>query len=258
MKLFIHEAGEGSSPVVLIHGLGASHRAFDELMSLGAKTHRFFAVDLPDTGHSERWAETRSPHDMALSLANHFAARGLTRFRLFGHSFGGLVALSLAALKPEWVERLVVANTPGLGLPPEAKARLNHPALKGLRRWLSRTTLPAPRWAVRGYLKWLWGPSRAVTDAAVGLSVENAKHPQFVPSMFDSLHEITRYDLPLTALRAASFGKEVIWGERDRLVPVTEGERLANALGAAFTVLPGAGHCTPEEQPAAVLEAIDR
>lgn len=257
MKLFIREAGQGTAAVVLIHGLGASHRAFDELISLGEETHRFFAIDLPETGHSERWAPTRSPRDMAFALADHFEARGLTRFRLFGHSFGGLVALSLAAHRPEWVERLVIANTPGLGLPSDAKAHLDHPTVSHLTEWLSRRSLPAPKWVVKQYLKWLWGTARVVTDAAVMVSVENAKHPQFLKAMFDSLNEITRYELPLAALKRAPFGKEVIWGERDRLVSVIDGERLALALGATFTVLPDTGHCTPEEQPSAVLEAID-
>jgi pimeloyl-ACP methyl ester carboxylesterase len=48
----------------------------------------------------------------------------------------------------------------------------------------------------------------------------------------------------------------VLWGDKDPLVPVIHGERLATALQADFRVLADVGHCVPEEHPQAVLEAI--
>ena len=50
---------------------------------------------------------------------------------------------------------------------------------------------------------------------------------------------------------------KVIWGELDRLCPVSGAEQLAERLPAAeIAVLPGVGHTPQVEAPDAVVEAI--
>lgn len=253
MKIFARDVGQGE-PVVLVHGLGASHRAFDELIELGG--HRYLAVDLPGVGESGDWAGN-TPDLIARSLSTHLTSMGVTRYRLFGHSFGGLVALSLAAHYPTAIDALIVANAPGLGLSPDAKALLSHPMVDTTSKWLGRAALPIPKAFVRTYLKWLWGDVRAVSDAAVEASIANSKNPRFVPAMFECLRSIAQYQLPVAALRNAPFRKQVLWGDRDRLVSAIDGERLAIAIGAQLRVLPGVGHSLPEEAPQELKAAID-
>lgn len=181
---------------------------------------------------------------------------GITRYRLFGHSFGGLVALSLAAQQPTAIVRLVVANAPGLGLSADTKSLLSHPMLERTAQWLTGASLPMPRPLVRAYLQWLWGDSRPVPESAVDRSLENARSPRFMPSLVESLRAIADYQLPVAALREAPFEKHVLWGDRDRLVSAIEGERLAIAIGAKLRVLPRVGHCVPEEAPHEVRQAL--
>ncbi len=252
MRVFCRDQGQGE-PVVLVHGLGASHRAFDEVISTGG--YRYLAVDLPGVGQSGAWASSSPPH-IAERLQVHLASMGVTRFRLFGHSFGGLVALSLAALEPQAIVSLVVASCPAMGLGEDAKSLLAHPMVAAMSGWLSRTTLPVPKPLVQGYLKWLWGDSGAVSDSAVAVAVENARNPRFLPAMIESLQSIAGYHVPVAALRQATFDKAVLWGERDPLVSVIEGERLAIAIGARLQVLTGVGHSLPEEAPFEVKAAL--
>ena len=50
----------------------------------------------------------------------------------------------------------------------------------------------------------------------------------------------------------------VVWGEDDPFYPVTLGERLHQALkGSTFTVIPGASHFVPEDQPDALRRALE-
>jgi len=252
VRIFRRDEGQGE-PVVLVHGLGASHHAFDELISLGGA--RYLAVDLPGVGTSEAWAQS-APREIASALSAHLTGLGISRYRLFGHSFGGLIALSMAAQQPSSVVRLVVANAPGLGLSADTKAFLQHPMFARTASWLGGASLPMPKPLVRAYLAWLWGDARPVTERAVEQSIENAKSPRFMPSMFDSLRAIADYQLPVAALREAPFEKHVLWGERDRLVSAIEGERLAIAIGAKLRVLPRVGHCLPEEAPHEVRQAL--
>ncbi len=253
MTLFVRDVGQGE-PVVLVHGLGASHRAFDELIALGG--YRYLAVDLPGVGESGEWA-SNTPDFIARGLSTHLTAIGVKRYRLFGHSFGGLVALSLAAQQPTAIDALIVANAPGLGLSADAKALLTHPMFETTSQWLGRVSLPVPKAMVRGYLKWLWGDVRAVSDAAIEVSVVNSRNPRFMPAMLECLSSIAHYPLPLAALRDATFRKQVLWGDRDRLVSAIDGERLAIAIGATLRVLPGVGHSLPEEAPHELKAAID-
>ncbi len=253
MKIFCRDEGLGA-PVVLVHGLGASSRTFDALIRLGG--YRFLAIDLPNVGGSQSWASGAEPRHIATALGDHLTTLGLTRYRLFGHSFGGLVAICLAAERPSAIEGLVIANAPALGLTADAKKTLKQPALDVMSQWLQGVRLPVPRAVVKAYLQWLWGEPGAVTEAAIDASVENAKNPGFLRSMLESMRSIAEFQLPHEALRSAHFSKHVLWGDRDRLVSVIEGERLALAIGADFKVLTGVGHCLPEEAPKAVLEAL--
>jgi pimeloyl-ACP methyl ester carboxylesterase len=49
----------------------------------------------------------------------------------------------------------------------------------------------------------------------------------------------------------------VVVGEHDALTPPAEAEAMAKAIpGAQFRVVPGAGHLTPLERPAELVEAL--
>jgi pimeloyl-ACP methyl ester carboxylesterase len=50
----------------------------------------------------------------------------------------------------------------------------------------------------------------------------------------------------------------VIWGAEDPFYPMALGERLhASLKGSSFTVIPGAAHFVPEDQPEALRRAIE-
>jgi pimeloyl-ACP methyl ester carboxylesterase len=49
----------------------------------------------------------------------------------------------------------------------------------------------------------------------------------------------------------------LIWGRRDRLVPLLLGRRLQAAIpGATLDVIPDVGHFAPEEAPQRISESI--
>ncbi|MBE2251682.1 MAG: alpha/beta hydrolase [Myxococcus sp.] len=252
MPIHFRDEGQGE-PIVLIHGLGASHRVFDGVITEGGERHRFLAVDLPRSGRSRHWAEN-TPDAIADALEPFLVNRGLTHFRLFGHSFGGLVALSYAAKFPHRVSALTVASAPALGLPPEARLFLESPLAPMSTMWMAATPMWRPM--VKNYLRWLWGPKAAFKDETVEHYLESLRADGFVTGMLDSLRSVGRFKLRSEALAAATFPRRVIWGDRDPLVPVVQGEQLAAALGADFRVLEDIGHCVPEEHPTAVLDAI--
>jgi pimeloyl-ACP methyl ester carboxylesterase len=58
----------------------------------------------------------------------------------------------------------------------------------------------------------------------------------------------------LSGVRAPAL---VVWGEDDRIVPVSAGHAYARALpGARFATVPAAGHFVDMEQPAALARLV--
>src|SRR5208337_1517030 len=108
------EAGSDRSPaLVLVHGLYASHRSFEDVIDpLSARFH-VIVPDLPGFGESEKPSPSRYGYGVeahAESIADLIAAFGVGRASVLGHGMGGAVALTLAAEHRELVQRLVVGG----------------------------------------------------------------------------------------------------------------------------------------------------
>ena len=98
---------------ILLHGWGCSGDIFDNLVSLMPEK-RFLIVDFPPFGQSDiepKGWNIFTYANMITSLVHHC---GLTHVNVCGHSFGGRVAILLASLNPQMVDRLVLLDSAGL------------------------------------------------------------------------------------------------------------------------------------------------
>lgn len=250
----LHHRDEGSGPpVVLLHGLASTVRIFDDVIKEGGSQYRFVGVDLPRSGRSKQWAPS-SPAAIADRLMPWLEKRGLKRFAVVGHSFGGLVAIELAARWPKAVSLLVVASAPALGLPPQLRQFLDNPAAEWAIGWVAK--LPMYRRAVKQYFEWLWVERGTLSDRHVEIYEEALRAEGVWQGMLEAGRAVASWRLPLEQLRTARVPTKVLWGENDPLVPLLHGEHLATALEAPFTVLPHIGHCVPEQRPKAILAAL--
>jgi proline iminopeptidase len=101
--------------IILLHGgPGFDHTCFKPFLSPLAETAQLVYVDLRGQGRSGRPPlETCVPARMADDIAQLCLQLGIVRPAVFGHSFGGFVALHLALRHPEAVGQLILANTAG-------------------------------------------------------------------------------------------------------------------------------------------------
>lgn len=251
MTMHFRDEGEGE-PLLLLHGLGASSRVFDPLFSRRSK-RRLITVDLPRTARSGHWASS-TPEHIASALLEFLDKRRAKTFELFGHSFGGIIALHLAAQVPSRVQRLTVASTPAQGVASEFKQLLANPMADMTMGWFGR--MPVWRPALKAYLQMIWGPSSQVSESHLSIYEEAIAAPGFSEGMLEALRAVANFRAPVAQLKSAKFEKRVLWGEKDRLVSVVEGERLALAIGAKLTVLRDIGHCLPEEAPESLREVL--
>lgn len=99
--------GSAGSRVVLLHGLFGQGKNWTGVAKQIAQRHRVLLVDLPHHGRSP-WPEH---FDFAQTAAEVVATLpGDEPVTVVGHSLGGKVAMMLALLHPDRVERLVVAD----------------------------------------------------------------------------------------------------------------------------------------------------
>jgi pimeloyl-ACP methyl ester carboxylesterase len=106
------------TPVVFLHGLGASGRYWDEFRRLGDDSFTGMAVDLLGFGRSPKPAD--ETYDIECHL-RHLLPVLPERAVVVGHSAGAVLALALAVRFPERVHGLVLVSLPAY--PDAATAR---------------------------------------------------------------------------------------------------------------------------------------
>jgi len=104
--------GPNAGPaLVLLHGGSANWQYFEGLLPDLAQRWHVFAPDLRGHGRSGRTVGHYTLRDYADDVTA-FLQRVSGPASLFGHSLGGMVALMAADQCPDWVNAVVVGDSP--------------------------------------------------------------------------------------------------------------------------------------------------
>ncbi|MET1022416.1 MAG: alpha/beta hydrolase [Arthrobacter sp.] len=94
--------------VVLIHGIGASHRYLRRLHGKLAETGDTYSIDLPGFGGTPKPERTLSVADQATYILGALEQLGVLECVLVGHSMGVQFAVEAALQQPGRISRLVL------------------------------------------------------------------------------------------------------------------------------------------------------
>jgi pimeloyl-ACP methyl ester carboxylesterase len=235
--------GEGP-PLLLVHGYGGAAWNFTEMQPHLAG-RRLIVPDLPGHGRSAPLPAAASLRGFADALVPLLDGP----VDVLGHSLGGVVALRLAERHPELVRRVVVAAAAGIssstrwaeltitlaGIVQPARiagrrveriarsSRLRRLVFGGLE--VSNADLLSER-AVHGFLR-----ASALHTDALGAGLALAAD--------DPRRDLERVRCPVLLL----------WGGRDKQVPVEDGFEYARRLRAPIRVIADCGHLLIGERP---------
>ena len=221
------QAGQGEV-LLFLHGWGSDSSVMWPLASSFLDAgFRILALDLPGFGQTEAPPEPWSAGDYAQFVRDFIKSHNIAQLNVVGHSFGGSVAMLLAAEQPERVGKLVLLNSAGVRRAPAWPARWRAQAIRSARSALQ--------------LLGLSGAAARLSDwSAVRFGSEDYRAARGV--MRRTLVRVLAEDLTATSgrIQAATL---LLWGEQDEATPLWQGKLLESTIpDAGLHVFPGAGH----------------
>lgn len=231
----------GSPAIVFLHGwrLQGSvwFSVWEKLLEQESDTaYALYALDLPGFGKSETPRRAYALADYASVVEEFTQKLGRTHVALVGHSFGGRIALKVAAAERVPLQRLVLVGGAGFR---------SRGAVFTLKRIVAKIVKPF-------FFFSFMQPLRRTLYALIGAEDYTA-----TPKLREMFVNITREDLgPL--LPQIKIPTLLVWGENDHETPVSFGERMRDAIsGAKLIILKDAGHfCFLDRTEAFVRELV--
>lgn len=217
---------DGSPTVVLVHGIGMSHRSFARSQRALATTHRTVSVDLPGFGWLPAAGRRLSIEELGDLVVRAVRSRGHDDLVLVGQSMGSQVVVESARQHPSVVRSVVMVG----------------PVIAAGRRTLRQQAFDLAR---DGLVERVRMNAVLVTD--------------YLRSMRQYLHELRpmlRYGTEDTVAQLAQ-PVLVVRGDRDPIARREWSERVAAAApDGTFVELAGPHH-VQERQPEAFARLVD-
>jgi pimeloyl-ACP methyl ester carboxylesterase len=255
---------EGSGPVLLlIHGMAGTYETWRPVIEPLALLHTVIAPDLPGHGSSEPSGGDYSLGTLAAGLRDLLVKLGHERATLVGHSLGGGIAMQFAYQFPEITERLVLVSSGGLG--PEVSPVLRAAALPGASLFIAATAVPgriAGSALARGLASVGLQPSADVAEVARGYAslADPGRRGAFLATLRSVVGtEGQRIDAGDRLYLAGGVPALIVWGRRDRIIPVAHGEDAHQTIpGSYLEIFDNAGHMPQLEAPGRFVAVLER
>jgi len=247
-------------PVILIHGFGGSMWQWEYQQHPLSQHFRVLTLDLPGAGLSDKPEIDYRPDQMLDFFVGFMDAVKIPQATLVGNSMGAGLAIGMALTHPTRVAKLVLVD----GLPQRVMEKLTSPSV---RRALETG---APPWLVsfgntlfgglmiESILEEIVHDPALLTPAVLERSNRNRQRPGVIKPIMAVRDNVPLWESGFAMrLGAITHRTLVLWGEEDRVFPVTVGEELHQTIkGSRFIRIPKAGHIPQWERPDVVNQEL--
>jgi pimeloyl-ACP methyl ester carboxylesterase len=234
--------GEGT-PVLLLHGWGANIGLVWPLAEALIKHgYRCYVLDMPGFGKSPEPPQAWTVYDYAKFVVAYMDAHQLENVYLFGHSFGGRLALILGADYGERIKKIALSDAAGIRPKEEFWPSFRLKSYKAIRDVMAKIGLKSLSETLRDAYNKRYGS--ADFQAVSGV-------------MRQTMVNVVNEDLLSYAARVKS-PTLLFWGSKDEDTPLWMGQTLEKTIpDAGLVVHEGAGHYAYLERLAETVRVMD-
>ncbi|MQA91610.1 MAG: alpha/beta fold hydrolase [Gemmatimonas sp.] len=226
----------GSSPLLLIHGLGTSSEIWTEMLDALDSSRRIVAPDVLSHGQSSPPASIFTIHHHARSMFLLLDELGIDRVAVAGNSMGAQIAAEMAATRPDRVDRLILVGCP---------------AWESHRERLRYLDMRSPMIGNDGLPRVQGAP-----DISGRTPPSNPSTPRSDLGIWylNSVWAVSSFDIVprLSLIRSPTL---VVYGSDDWLLP-TSTTLMRGIEHAVEVIVPEGGHIVPRIKPNELAEAI--
>jgi pimeloyl-ACP methyl ester carboxylesterase len=255
----VHFRDEGnpndSTPIVLIHGTGASLHTFEGWTEGLKQGRRVIRMDLPGYGLTGPFPKGDYAMESYVEFLKSFLDKlDIDRCAIAGNSLGGGIAWRFAEQYPDRVEKLILIDASGYHYKsqsrPIAFEIAKVPLIKNMLKFIT------PRFVAKSSLENVYADKSLVTDELVDryfeLTLRKGNRQAFI-DRFAAAKDTTAYQR-ISSIQTPTL---ILWGEQDQLIPLESARRFhADLPNDTLVILPNLGHVPMEENPERSLESV--
>jgi pimeloyl-ACP methyl ester carboxylesterase len=260
IRYWFHPGPEGAmgSPLLLIHGFGANLNQWRHNLPALSQVAPVYALDLLGFGDSEKAATLYGAELWGTLVADFIQTVIGQPVALVGHSLGALVALTTTHHHPSWVQRLALITLPLEANREDLVAGWVAALALRVESWVANPLLMRSLFAVvrrpgflRRALAGIYTVADRVDDDLVNLfalPTGDRGAARTLCYLVRSRTEASFSPSVKAMVAALAVPTLLLWGDRDRVVPVAVAQGLAHlSPQLTTTILPGVGHCLYDE-----------
>lgn len=244
--------GEGT-PLVLIHGTPFSSQVWRKIAPLLAGKFKVYFFDLLGYGLSEK-----SDHqNVSLEVQNRLLVAllnewGLVKPEVLCHDFGGATALRAYYLNGIRYTKLTIIDPVAIapwGSPFVQHVRKHEAAFSGLPEF-AHNALLAEYLQTSAYSE--------LTKEALDVYMAPWQGKEGQAAFYRQIAQMDQaYTDEIESLYEPMANIQLLWGEKDEWIPLSQGKRFAHMVSQnQLTLVPHSGHLMQEDAPEAIIAAL--
>ena len=249
-------AGEGS-PVILLYGLGGFIETWLLNFDALAAQHRVYALDYVGHGKTDQPpSASYQLTDLAQFVKDFMAALEIERAHFIGQSLSGAITLQFALNHPTCIDKIVLADSYGLGKRGALILQLATLPLVG--EIILSLAIPSDLEKYKTSYKRSFYNSEAITDELLelfyplvilpGRQQAILKTGRTLGNLFGLKRSV--YEPLARGLPTITNPVLVIWGWNDKVLPLAHAQAAVGALpNACLETIDNCGHVPQLEQP---------
>lgn len=241
IKVNFEVFGKGE-PILLLHGWGGS---IESLKTLGQKIktqgYTVLLIDLPGFGKSDNPNRDFSLDDYAEIVEEFLKQQGIDNLYVFGHSFGGSVAVKLALRKKIKVKKLILCNSSGIR---QLKIKNEGLKIKGIGIIKEFFSLPG--------LRAIYPPLRKFFYYYI---LKNRDYIDY-QKIAGTYKKVIGEDLT-PQLKNIDISVLLLWGDKDRDTPIEHAKIFKSKIeNCTLKIVRGEGHGLPKLKPELIMHDV--